>query len=268
MQSTMPTRMQNSLAELSLRFDELMSGISYVGPLRDRPQRSYQVEGKQSSFGWAAWREYSRGNPGGAPPGKKMGRDLTQGRPYRSFEKNLGYWLKRLEMIDEFAVEEIASGTDLYELRVTVSGEPPEYLLRTSASASPVLPVLVQVFYAPRQSSVILEQPEIHLHPAAQSELGDVLLAAINYNGVQLLVETHSEHLLRRLQRRIAEGEISDEDVALYFVEIRQGKSVIYELIVDQNGSILNWPTNFFGDEIGDLAAMTEAAARRGTRPA
>jgi len=168
-------------------------------------------------------------------------------------------------MIDSFAVEEIASGTDLYELRVTVSGGKTRVSVTdVGFGVSQVLPVLVQVFYAPSRSSVILEQPEIHLHPAAQSELGDVLLAAVKDNGVQLLVETHSEHLLRRLQRRIAEGEIDDEDVALYFVETRSGRSKIFELTVDQYGNIINWPAEFFGDEIGDLSAMTEAAVRRG----
>jgi predicted ATPase len=126
--------------------------------------------------------------------------------------------------------------------------------------------VLVQVFYAPTGSSVILEQPEIHLHPAAQSALGDVLLAAVKDNSVQLLVETHSEHLLHRIQRRIAEEQISKDDVAMYFIESRDGKSEINELKVDEYGNITNWPQDFFGDEMGDLSAMTEAAAERRLR--
>jgi predicted ATPase len=131
-----------------------------------------------------------------------------------------------------------------------------------------VLPVLVQVFYAPSGTSVILEQPEIHLHPAAQSALGDAFLAAVNDNGVQLLVETHSEHLLRRLQRRIAEQQITNNNVALYFIETHGGRSEINELKIDSYGNITNWPHDFFGDEIGDLSAMTEAAAeRRSSRP-
>ena len=171
-----------------------------------------------------------------------------------------------MAVIDNFAVEEVASGTDLYELRVTVSGGTAQVSVPdVGFGVSQVLPVLVQVFYAPRRSAVILEQPEIHLHPAAQSELGDVLIAAVKDNGVQLLVESHSEHLLRRLQRRIAEGEVSHEDVALYFVETHRGQSEIHKLMVDTYGNITNWPRDFFGDEIGDLSAMTEAAIERRT---
>jgi predicted ATPase len=170
-------------------------------------------------------------------------------------------------IIDDFAVQELAPGTDLYELKVSVlGGKTHVSITDVGFGVSQVLPVLVQVFYAPRRSSIILEQPEIHLHPAAQSELGDVLLGAVKDNDVQLLVETHSEHLLRRLQRRIAEAEVAHEDVALYFVETHEGRSILHELVVDEYGNITNWPDGFFGDELGDLAAMTEAAIRRPVR--
>lgn len=255
------------LADLSLRFDELMSGISYVGPLRERPQRSYQWKGSSPASVGPRGENTVAAILAARRQNRKVGRELTKGRPYRSFEKNLGSWLHRLGVIDEFVVEEIAPGTDLYELKVTVSGGTTRVSVTdVGFGVSQVLPVLVQIFYAPSQSSVILEQPEIHLHPAAQSELGDVLLAAVKDRGVQLLVETHSEHLLRRLQRRVAEGEISHEEIVLYFVETRQGKSEIHELTVDPYGNIKNWPSDFFGDEIGDLSAMTEAAILRGSR--
>lgn len=226
-----------TLAELSLQFDELMSAISYVGPLRQRPQRGYR------------WRGTSPASAG------------------RGFQVNLGHWLNHLGLIDRFTLEQIRASAEEYELKVTVAGSRTEVSITdVGFGVSQVLPVIVQVFYAPASSSVILEQPEIHLHPAAQSALGDVLLAAVNDNDVQLLVETHSEHLLHRIQRRIAEEEITADDVALYFVETRDGGSEIHELKVDDYGNILNWPQDFFGDEIGDLGAMAEAVAARRMR--
>lgn len=254
-------RFQNAdfLAELSHQFDELMSSISYVGPLRDRPRRRYQWQGSSpTSVG-----------PEGENTVAAILAARRQTRTIKAlrFEENLGYWLKHMGLIEQFAVVEIGSGTGLYELRVTVAGSP------TSASVtdggfgiSQVLPVLVQAFYAAPGTPVILEQPEIHLHPAAQSALGDVLLGAVKDNGVQLLVETHSEHLLHRIQRRIAEEEITKDDVALYFIEASDGRSEIHELKVDEYGNITNWPQDFFGDEMGDLGAMTEATALRRVR--
>ncbi|MCS6839553.1 MAG: DUF3696 domain-containing protein [Roseiflexaceae bacterium] len=76
--------------------------------------------------------------------------------------------------------------------------------------------------------------------------------------------ESHSEHLLRRLQRRIAEEELKPEQAALYFCTIdRQGASQLQPLQIDPYGNITNWPRDFFGDEFGKIAAMQEAALKR-----
>ncbi len=69
----------------------------------------------------------------------------------------------------------------------------------------------------------------------------------------------HSEHLLRRLQRRIAEKRFSRDSSALYFCESVNGESVLKKLELDLYENILNWPQNFFGDEMDELAAMSEA---------
>jgi len=244
------------LTELSHQFDELMSAISYVGPLRERPQRGYQWRGTSPAFVGPL----GENTVGAILAARREKR--TVGR--RGFEANLGYWLKHLGMIDRFKVEQVSAPAEQYELKINAAGSNTQVSITdVGFGVSQVLPVLVQVFYAPTGSSVILEQPEIHLHPAAQSALGDVLLAAIKDNGVQLLVETHSEHLLHRIQRRIAEERISKDDVAMYFIESRDGRSEINELKVDEYGNITNWPQNFFGDEMGDLSAMVEAAAER-----
>ena len=76
-------------------------------------------------------------------------------------------------------------------------------------------------------------------------------------------MESHSEHFLRRLQRRIAEQEISHHDVAAYFCDAETGHSKIQELDVDLYGNIRNWPKDFFGDQMEDVAEMQKAGNRR-----
>jgi predicted ATPase len=246
------------LLELPYQFEELMSGISYVSPLRSRPSRTYQ------------WRGSSPASVG--PSGENTVAALLASNNEPDwipdvFQATVGTWLKRMGVVSEFEIVEIGTGTDLYELRVIApGGTTPVSIPDAGFGVSQVLPVLVQAFYAASDTSVLLEQPEIHLHPAAQSVLGDALLAAVQENDVQLVVETHSEHLLHRIQRRIAEEQITKDDVALYFIETSQGRSEIHELKVDQYGNITNWPQDFFGDEMSDLAAMTEAAAERRNR--
>ena len=251
------------LPELSHQFDELMTSISYVGPLRSRPSRSYQ---------WRGTRPSSVGPSGENTVAALLARSVRSSinvasATYSDFHSMIGFWLKQMGVIDEFEIVEIAPGANLYELRVRApAGTTSVPIIDVGFGVSQVLPVLVQAFYAEPLSTVILEQPEIHLHPAAQSVLGDALLSAVIDNDVQLLVETHSEHLLHRIQRRIAEQGISKDDVALYFIDTKNGRSEIHELKVDEYGNITNWPQDFFGDEMGDLAAMTEAAAARRNR--
>jgi predicted ATPase len=128
---------------------------------------------------------------------------------------------------------------------------------------SQIVPVLANCATLPDGSTLLLEQPEIHLHPFAQAALADVLIDAIKNRNMQIIVESHSEHLLRRIQRRIARGVLAAEDTALYFCHLENGTSAIEELDVDSDGNIRNWPKDFFGDEMGELADMTGAAMER-----
>ena len=128
------------------------------------------------------------------------------------------------------------------------------------------LPVLVLCYYVPEGSTLILEQPGIHLHPKVQSQLADLLIAVVNERNLQILVESHSEHFLNRLQRRIAEEDITPDKTALYFCRNDEGVSEIDRLEMDEFGNIANWPENFFGDEMGDLFAMTGAQRERQKR--
>jgi len=109
----------------------------------------------------------------------------------------------------------------------------------------------------------MLEQPEIHLHPAVQAGLADVFVDAVKSRKVQIIIESHSEHLLRRLQRCIAEDRLKQDGTALYFCDARNGSSELTELDVDLYGNIHNWPKDFFGNEMEDIAATAAAALRR-----
>ncbi len=233
---------------LTSLLDNLLGSIQYLGPLREYPSRTYLLRGsKIGSIG-------SRGE-------YTIPALLTS---EAKAQNGVAQWLKRLGLIHSFALQPIAEGRREYELRVRQSASSPEVLITdVGFGVSQILPVLTLCYYAPPSSVIILEQPEIHLHPAVQAGLADVFIDVIKSRGVQIILESHSEHLLRRLQRRLAEEQLSPQDVALYFTSIAEGESKREELQVDTYGNINNWPANFFGDEMGDLVAMTEAAMQR-----
>ena len=250
------------LSELVLAFERLFQGIYCLGPLREYPHRSYV---------WAGEQPQDVGPRGElAVPAllaaRTHGTLISRGRGHerQRLDERIAQWLRDLGMIDSFSLEPIAENRRDYEVRVQRSPGATEVLITdVGFGVSQILPVLTLCYYAPEGSTIILEQPEIHLHPSVQAKLADVFIDAIKYRKVQILIESHSEHLLRRLQRRVAEGVISEKDTSLCFVINPKGESQLQKLQLDLFGNIRNWPQNFFGDEIGDLVAMSEAAMKR-----
>lgn len=197
---------------------------------------------------------------------RQEGRYIARGRGHKrlSLEEYVALWLKELGLIHSFEVETIAEEGDLYRVRVQRSPESAKVLITdVGFGVSQILPVLVLCYYVPKGSTILLEQPEIHLHPSVQSGLADVFIDVVKNRNVQVIFESHSEHLLRRLQRRLAEESLTPEQFALYFCDVSGTGSRLTELDVDLYGSIKNWPKDFFGDEFGEMAAITEAAAKR-----
>ena len=199
---------------------------------------------------------------------RKIG--LGKKRPTKPFEEIIALKLKEMGLIEEFKVNPISEQRQEYEVKVRTKGSKDWVdLPDVGFGISQVLPVLVQCFYAPAGSIILMEQPEIHLHPSAQSALADVMIDVINSkeNGadrnIQLIIETHSEHFLRRLQRRIAEDSVPRENVSAYFANITKTPATLEPLQIDIGGNIQNWPKNFFGDEMGDIIKQAEAAMKK-----
>ena len=112
---------------------------------------------------------------------------------------------------------------------------------------SQVLPVLATA-YGSRGRVIAIEQPEIHLHPALQAELGDVFIeSATGESQNTFILETHSEHLILRLLRRVREKKISPADMCVLFVEPTDHGSQVRELEYDEDGDFIDeWPGGFF----------------------
>ncbi len=173
--------------------------------------------------------------------------------------------MRELGLIHDFSLRPIAENRKSYEVRTRLTPHSPETSITdVGFGVSQILPVIVLCYYAPEGSTIILEQSEIHLHPRVQAGLDDIFIDAIRTCNIQIILESHSEHLLRRLQRRIAEERLKPEHAALYFCTTdKQGVSQLQPLQIDPYGNITNWPENFFGDEFGEIAAMQEAALKR-----
>ena len=129
---------------------------------------------------------------------------------------------------------------------------------------SQVLPILVGA-YASQNQIIAIEQPEIHLHPALQADLGDVFIqSALGESKNRFLIETHSEHLLLRVMRRMREtsnGELPEgvpkvtpKDVCVLFVEPDGSRSIVREMPLNENGELVKaWPGGFFEEGLREV---------------
>ncbi len=130
-----------------------------------------------------------------------------------------------------------------------------------------VLPVVVQQLshqIADGGSFIdLVEQPELHLHTAAQAPLGDLFLETAKTGRGQVIVETHSENLLLRIRRRIAEG-VNPDLVAVYWIEDHpEGHSTVRRINIDQDGELDWWREGIFSEGYDEVKAMRRAVRAR-----
>ena len=241
---------------LSSAFEELFSHVYYIGPTRVHPQRYYHWETTHPKE-IDLW-----GNKAVDALLSARVRQLTTAHNGESIpiENRISKWLQKLDLAHSFWLGLIGNLSDNnYEVRIQKSPNGAKVTLADMGhGVADLFPLLVHCCYVPEGSTLILEQPGIHLHPTAQADLADLLIEVITERNLQILVESHSEHLLTRLQRRVAEKQIGHDDVTLYFCRNTDGMSTIEQLEITKLGDIKNWPKDFFGDVIGDMFAVTD----------
>ncbi|WP_144735001.1 AAA family ATPase [Extensimonas perlucida] len=227
--------------DLSLAIRRELEGISYLGPLRRKPERDYP---------WNKTKPGDVGSDGRAAIDALLASALLKGEEQNIVVDGVSKWLARMKLAEKLEVRQ-QGRSNRYELVIHRDGVACN-LRDVGIGVSQVLPVLVVAYFAPKGSTIILEEPEIHLHPLAQSVLAEMFVEISQQRGVQFVVETHSEHLFRRMQTLVAKQTVSTDEVALYFVE-RTGKSAqLRTLQIDEFGRVSNWPEGFFGDALGE----------------
>jgi predicted ATPase len=239
--------------ELGLRLLRALNKVEYLGPLRSPPQSLYMWGGQEpGSIG-------TRGENAVAVllaslhSGKKDER--------RTLVENVSKWLKIMGVAEKLELRQ--QGGRIYEAIVTTAGRETN-LVHVGFGVSQVLPMIVLALTAEKGSTIIAEQPEIHLHPRAQTALANLLVETAKERKLQFIIETHSEHLFRRMQFLLAAEKLKPEDCRLYFVDRDEhGAARLDRLDVDDFGRVAHWPENFFGDAIGEVERQMDAMFTR-----
>lgn len=262
-----------------------LARVIYLGPVRRLAQRDYIWSGRTpGSIGDDGGRAVDALIASGVAKQNAAKRGLPEPSAAVLFNGTV-QWLKAMGLADDLQVRQLGKSSR-YEILVVnnieapnptvgVPGEPAttiqvemSNLRDVGVGVSQVLPVIVAALFAERGSIVMVEEPESHLHPLAQTQLAEMLAAVSRERGVQFIVETHSEHLLRRIQTLVARETVKTEDLRMYFVE-RDGKAAkLQKLEVDPFGTIRPWPEHFFGDSAGEAREQAKARAERMRRAA
>ncbi len=244
----------------------LEQDVAYLGPLRSTPRVSpNNAPGEGSGVGTegeftAAVLRARRRHP---VTHCHLGSATLVTEP---LEAAVGYWMVALGLVDEVESRD----QDRYGIEVLVRSagvRRPLNLRNVGVGISQVLPVIVLTLLAERSSLVLLEQPELHLHPLGQQSLADFFIAMVR-SGRQLIIETHSDHLVSRLRRRVAE-DASDtlvDDIGFVFAERQRGKTTYRTVKPNAFGGLEQWPAGFMDQGPHESAVIIEAALRKQER--
>lgn len=126
------------------------------------------------------------------------------------------------------------------------------------------LPIVAASLNLPNKCALVVEQPELHLHPCAQLSLADLFCTVATEADRQLFIETHSEHILLRFRKLILEGKIATNDIQVIFVNIENGSSCVRIAHIDKHGFLSEeMPEDFFGDAFKESAAIAKLRMNR-----
>jgi predicted ATPase len=230
--------------------------LFYLGPLRDFPRRIYGASGQ-------APQDVGIRGERALEVLRISGRNAQISK--RNVERQAKKWLKLFNIADDIQLDQIVEAMYYIIFVIDSATKTRVNLADIGFGASQTLPIIIQSFYAPPQSLLLIEQPEIHLHPKAQSILGDLFIEAANGSDRSFIIETHSEHILSRVRRRMAEHKVKCEDVAIYYFEPSIDGTIIRNVTLNDQGQYLDFPEGFFEEELDESFAHLKAMREFGS---
>lgn len=202
-------------------------------PMRSRPKRTYdQLSDEFSPEGDHIPLLLARA----ADPSNKQGRALHEA--LRDFGKYS-------EMFSDVDVKKLGSGSgDPFQVQVKI-GTKKTNLMDVGYGVSQILPLIVDAQRASSNTMLLLQQPEVHLHPKAQAALGSMIKDWVSKSKKTVVVETHSDYLVDRLRLEIKRKHLKESDVKIFFLEKKGNQTKLHALEIDAEGNVLNAPSGY-----------------------
>lgn len=231
----------------NILFGDIKMEVDYIGPFRILPKRQFLLTG-QIDFKHTG----SQGENAYSMLGISHNlKDLLH--------TNVGNWYKT--HFDGW--ELIVKNSNQYNEIALKKGEIETNIVDVGQGMNQALPLVVRANWRRENSIVVIEQPELHLHPAAHGELAELFVESAKACKQNFVVETHSENFLLRLRRLIVEKKFGFEcnDVVIYWVNDNpDGKGqILKEITINEDGELSDWPEGVFTENITEIIAMRNA---------
>lgn len=266
-------RIPSAIGDACWYLDQFFAAsVRYLGPLRDEPKSLYPLSptADPSDVGLkgehtAAVLELHKNRPIRYIPTSAFASDEVVPAPItRSLEAAVVDWLQYLGVAD--SIQSHDKGKFGHELVVSIAGGTRHHdLTHVGVGVSQVLPILVASLLADSDTTLVFEQPELHLHPKVQTLLADFFLSMTQL-GKQCIIETHSEYLVSRIRFRTAAAMKSNpwlDAVKVYFVERDADGSSFRDVAINEYGAIQDWPDGFFDQNQREAESILRAAAMK-----
>lgn len=174
----------------------------------------------------------------------------------------LNSWLSEMDLLDaDCKIKVIRNSIITIENKTN-----PVQAIAFPKDTAQVTYLLLLLHCVPDNSIVLIENPEVYLHPNVQSMLGDLFLTMAKAKQLCLIFSSYSEFILRRLQRNIAEEKYSKNDVNIFVCEGNRQKNRLKQLELTEYGEIIDYPNNVFGDVLTEIVETQKAILKRKMR--
>jgi predicted ATPase len=240
------------------------SEIRYLGPLRADPQASQKFAPSSELDDVGAKGEYAAA----VYDANQMANIEWYNPVTKQIERGilkvaLDNWVRYLDVANQIKIETAGQSGFNWQV-VHKKGQKPLPLSAVGVGISQVLPILVMGLLAPKDTLLMVEQPELHLHPSVQARLGDFFVGLSKCNK-QCLIETHSENLVSQLRYHIVQaGGMEYSDCIIYFVDQDNEGAARFEPVqISPQGNILNWPGGFFDETMLQEDRITGASIKK-----
>ncbi len=245
----------------------IFSLYTYIGPLREEPSRRYIYENEI----------FEIGIKGENAAYIYLTEQDTTVDYYYSYNRHTNSFEMKFETTLAQAVQDWLAIMNIYDFKPEHTKEIIYLNLNSNISnftrvniadvgfgVSQVFPIVLEGLRMQKGNTLMLEQPEIHLHPNLQMQMADFFIS-LAMSKKKVVVETHSDHIINRLVRRIVEDETSQlkDLIAIYFIKPTENGSTYEEIIIDETRGVINWPVDFFDQTATEQEQIIKAGLKK-----